>query len=84
LETVAFETMHKIDLPPRSVWLLQARLLIPNTLHAGRLALPWTAHLEHQEVWAGPSWSSTALRYDVAFFWSINPFYHKVQGSLLC
>jgi hypothetical protein len=38
--------------------------------------LPWTAYSEHQEVWAGPSWSSTALRYDVAFFWSLNPFYH--------
>jgi hypothetical protein len=22
---------------------------------------------EHQEVWARPSWSSTALRYDAAF-----------------
>jgi hypothetical protein len=28
-------------------------------------------HSEHQEVWAGPSWSSTASRYDVAFIWSI-------------
>jgi hypothetical protein len=26
-----------------------------------------TTHLEHQEIWAGPSWSSTALRYDAAF-----------------
>jgi hypothetical protein len=25
---------------------------------------------------AGPSWSSVALRYDVAFNWSINPFYY--------
>jgi hypothetical protein len=22
----------------------------------------WTAHSEHQEVWAGPSWSSIALK----------------------
>jgi hypothetical protein len=29
---------------------------------SGRLALPWTAHSEHQEVWAGPSWSSFALK----------------------
>jgi hypothetical protein len=28
----------------------------------------WTAHLEHQEVWMGPSESSTALRY------TLNPF----------
>jgi hypothetical protein len=41
----------------------------------------WTAHLNYQEVWAGPSWSSTALRYDVAFIWSINLFYHT--GELL-
>jgi hypothetical protein len=27
-----------------------------------------------------PSWSSTALRYDVAFFWSINSFYH-ISGN---
>jgi hypothetical protein len=27
----------------------------------------WTAHSEHQEVWAGLSCSSIALRYDVAF-----------------
>jgi hypothetical protein len=52
-------------------------------LHAGRLALPWTAHLEHQEVWSGPSWSSTALQYDVAFFWSINPFYHNDRHALV-
>jgi hypothetical protein len=24
--------------------------------------LRWTAHTEHQEVWAGPSWSSVALK----------------------
>jgi hypothetical protein len=36
--------------------------------------LTWTAHSEHQKVWAGPSWSSIALRYDVAFIWSIKPF----------
>jgi hypothetical protein len=24
--------------------------------------LAWAAHSEHQEVWAGPSWSSIALR----------------------
>jgi hypothetical protein len=24
--------------------------------------LTWTAHSEHQEVWAGPSWSSFALK----------------------
>jgi hypothetical protein len=35
--------------------------------------------VEHQEVWEGPSWSSTALRYDVAFFWSINPFYYSLS-----
>jgi hypothetical protein len=33
-----------------------------DALHAGRLALPWTAHSEHQEIWAGPSWSSFALK----------------------
>jgi hypothetical protein len=43
------------------------------------LPWPWTAHVEHQEVWEGPSWSSTALRYDVAFFWSINPFYYSLS-----
>jgi hypothetical protein len=26
-----------------------------------------------------PSWSSVALRYDVAFNWSINPFFHIPQ-----
>jgi hypothetical protein len=31
---------------------------------------------------AGPSWSSTALRYDVAFFWSINPFYHMYAAEI--
>jgi hypothetical protein len=35
----------------------------------------WTAHSEHQEVWAGPSSSSIALRYDAAFIWSINPVF---------
>jgi hypothetical protein len=39
--------------------------------------------LEHQEVWAGPSWSSTALRYDVAFIWSIKLLYH-VQNPRGC
>jgi hypothetical protein len=33
----------------------------------------WTAQSEHQEVWAGPSWPSIALRYDVAFC-SMHPF----------
>jgi hypothetical protein len=36
--------------------------------------LAWTAHSEYQEVWAGPSWLSIALRYDVDFIWSLNPF----------
>jgi hypothetical protein len=44
--------------------------------------LTWTAHSEHQEVWAGPSWSSVALRYDVAFIWSIKPFISQL-GWLL-
>jgi hypothetical protein len=51
--------------------------------------LTWTAHSEHQEVWAGPSWSSIALRYDVAFIWSIKPFISHVcsvacVNSLAC
>jgi hypothetical protein len=33
-------------------------------LHANVM---WTAHSQHQEDWAGHSWSSTALRYDVLF-----------------
>jgi hypothetical protein len=45
--------------------------------------LTWTAHSEHQEVcrpsWAGPSWSSVALRYDVAFIWSIKPFISHIH-----
>jgi hypothetical protein len=30
-----------------------------------------TSYFDVYKVWAGPSWSSIALRYDVAFFWSI-------------
>jgi hypothetical protein len=35
----------------------------------------------------GPSWSSVALRYDVAFNWTMNPFFHnddKYSILLLC
>jgi hypothetical protein len=42
--------------------------------------LTWTAHPEHQEVWAGPSWSSVALRYDVAFIWSIKPIISQLYN----
>jgi hypothetical protein len=45
--------------------------------------LTWTAHSEHQEVWAGPSWSSIALRYDVAFIWSIKPFISQCGCCML-
>jgi hypothetical protein len=30
--------------------------------------LAWTAHSEHQEVWAGPSWSSYALQVRSLFY----------------
>jgi hypothetical protein len=43
--------------------------------------LTWTAHSEHQEVWAGPSWSSVALRYYVAFIWSIKPFISQLIAT---
>jgi hypothetical protein len=41
---------------------LRLQVSFGDALHAGRLALPWTAHSEHQDVWAGPSWSSFALK----------------------
>jgi hypothetical protein len=33
-----------------------------GVLHILLSFISWTAHSEHQEVWAGPSWSSYALQ----------------------
>jgi hypothetical protein len=40
-------------------------------------SLTWAAHPKHREVWAGPSWSCTAVSYDVAFVWSLVRFITK-------
>jgi hypothetical protein len=48
-----------------------------QTQHGAVLMIRRALCIVPSAVWAGPSWSSNALRYDVAFFWSINPFFHN-------
>jgi hypothetical protein len=60
--------------------------------------LTWTAHSEHQEVWAGPSWSSFALKvrslllpgfqdpYNIRYhlpFTKVGPLAHPVRSHTL-
>jgi hypothetical protein len=42
--------------------LLQAQVRKTAILPLLDSLLAWAAHSEHQEVWAGPSWSSIALK----------------------